>query len=104
MYQLNHSWSFLYEDTSAPNVPIYHCHEGAPHLLPNIVDWTISPTPPTFMKSQQTVLPLAAGSTHYTVHTQRRRSVLLHAVMRDFTIANSFPLHLCVLVVFYIYL
>ena len=32
--KLNHSWSFLYEDTSAPNVPIYHCNVSAPHLLP----------------------------------------------------------------------
>ena len=40
----------------------------------------------------------------YTVHIQRRRSVLLHAAMRDLTIANSFSLHHCVLVVFYFYL
>jgi len=33
-YELNHSWSFLYEDTSATNVPIYHCNVSAPHLLP----------------------------------------------------------------------
>ena len=46
-----------------------HTHTGKFIVCPNIVDRTISPTPPTFVISQRTVLPLAAGSTHYTVHT-----------------------------------